>query len=114
VECATATANSGFVLSSNGALNGRQNKKAFHARFRVDVSRERRREVSALGGKSLANEKRTFSLDRTKASDAGKKGGASVPPDARTFSQDRDLASESGRKGGIATRMSQKHRDQQT
>jgi general stress protein YciG len=70
----------------------------------ASMSPERRREVSAMGGNALSNDKRTFSLDRAIASDAGKKGGASVSPDSRTFSQNRDLAAESGRKGGIAKR----------
>jgi uncharacterized protein len=33
------------------------------------------RAVSAMGGRAVPAEKRTFSRDRTKASEAGRKGG---------------------------------------
>ena len=41
----------------------------------ASMSVEKRRAIAAKGGKSVASEKRTFSRDRTLASQAGKKGG---------------------------------------
>ena len=40
------------------------------------------------------------SMDEEKQREIASKGGKSVPDEKRSFSQDRDLASEAGRKGG--------------
>jgi general stress protein YciG len=63
------------------------------------MSSERRREIAALGGKAVSNEKRGFS-NRELASKAGSLGGKATPPESRTFSQNRELAASAGRKGG--------------
>ena len=48
-------------------------------------------------------EKRGFaSMDEQKQRAIASKGGQSVPDEKRSFSQDRTLASEAGRKGGEA------------
>lgn len=43
------------------------------------------------------------SMDPEKQREIARKGGASVPADKRSFSQDRSLASNAGRKGGEAS-----------
>jgi uncharacterized protein len=49
----------------------------------------------------MANDKRGFgSMDEDKQRGIASKGGRSVPDEKRSFSQDRNLASEAGRKGG--------------
>jgi general stress protein YciG len=40
------------------------------------------------------------SMDAERQKEIAKKGGQSVPAEKRSFSQDRTLASEAGRKGG--------------
>ncbi len=40
------------------------------------------------------------SMDAEKQREIARKGGRSVPNDKRSFSQDHQLASEAGRKGG--------------
>ena len=40
------------------------------------------------------------SMDREKQREIARKGGRSVPNDKRSFSQNHQLASEAGRKGG--------------
>lgn len=40
-----------------------------------DLTPERRREISSLGGKALKPEQRSFTRNRQLASEAGKKGG---------------------------------------
>ena len=40
------------------------------------------------------------SMDREKQREIARKGGKSVPNDKRSFSQNHQLASEAGRKGG--------------
>jgi len=40
------------------------------------------------------------SMDVNKQREIARKGGESVPAEKRSFSQDRTLASEAGRKGG--------------
>ena len=67
------------------------------------MSPERRREIAALGGRSLPNSKRSFSLDPALAARAGRKGGLAVRPESRTFSLDHEFAREAGRKGGKAS-----------
>lgn len=40
------------------------------------------------------------SMDRDKQREIARKGGRSVPNDKRSFSQNHELASQAGRKGG--------------
>lgn len=61
---------------------------------------ERRREMAQRGGLAVPPEKRTYSRDKDKASEAGRKGGNNVPAERRAFSTNRELAVEAGRKGG--------------
>jgi len=72
---------------------------------------EKRREIASRGGKSVPNEKRSFSVNRDLASDAGRKGGSNVDAAKRSFSVDRDLAREAGVKGGKAERSSSETSD---
>ncbi len=44
------------------------------------------------------------SMDAEKQREIARKGGRSVPDDKRSFSQNRQLASEAGRKGGYSSR----------
>jgi len=57
-------------------------------------------EAGRKGGQNVPDEKRSFSQDRELAAEAGRKGGQNVPDEKRSFSQDRELAAEAGRKGG--------------
>lgn len=55
----------------------------------------------ARGG---STSKRGFaSMDEGRQREIASKGGRSVPAEKRSFSQDRSLASEAGRKGGQAS-----------
>ena len=63
---------------------------------------ERLREIAQRGGLSVPPEKRTYSVNRDKASEAGRKGGNNVPAERRAFATNRELAVEAGRKGGSA------------
>jgi general stress protein YciG len=64
---------------------------------------ERQREIARKGGRSVPDEKRSFSQNPELAAKAGRKGGQSVNPAKRSFSRDHTLASEAGRKGGHAS-----------
>jgi general stress protein YciG len=64
------------------------------------MDQEKQREIARAGGRSVPDEKRSFSQDHELAAEAGRKGGQSVPNEKRSFSQDRELAAEAGRKGG--------------
>ncbi|TCO15810.1 stress-induced acidophilic repeat protein [Camelimonas lactis] len=66
----------------------------------ASMDRERQREIASKGGRSVPEEKRSFSRDRGLAAAAGRKGGQNVSPEDRSFSQNRELASHAGRKGG--------------
>lgn len=66
------------------------------------MDERKQRDIASQGGRSVPNEKRSFSQDHGLAAEAGRKGGQSVPDEKRSFSQDRDLAAEAGRKGGEA------------
>jgi general stress protein YciG len=68
----------------------------------ASMSPERQREIASMGGKAVPGDKRSFSRNKSLASDAGRKGGQSVPAEKRSFAQDRSLAAEAGRKGGQA------------
>lgn len=71
------------------------------------MSPERRREIAALGGKSVPDEKWAFSLSQALAARAGKKGGAAVAANKRSFSVNYELAVAAGRKGAAASHASQ-------
>jgi general stress protein YciG len=83
-------------------------KGGFMANQRSDTSNrgfasmdeDKQRDIASKGGKSVPDEKRSFSKDPELASEAGRKGGESVPDEKRSFSQDPERASEAGRKGG--------------
>lgn len=64
------------------------------------MDKAKQREIASKGGRSVPDDKRSFSQDRTLAAAAGRKGGESVPDEKRSFSQDRGLAAAAGRKGG--------------
>ena len=64
---------------------------------------KKRREIASKGGKSVPNDKRSFSQNPELAARAGQKGGKSVQGVNRSFSKDPALASEAGRKGGQAS-----------
>jgi len=66
------------------------------------MDKAKQREIASKGGRSVPDDKRSFSQDRTLAAAAGRKGGESVPDEKRSFSQDRGLAAAAGRKGGEA------------
>lgn len=66
----------------------------------ASMDRERQKQIASKGGRSVPEEKRSFSRNRELAVAAGRKGGKNVRPEARSFSQDRALASSAGRKGG--------------
>jgi uncharacterized protein len=70
----------------------------------ASMSPEKRREIAVKGGSSVPAEKRSFSLDRSLAGDAGRKGGQSHKPESRSFSRDRELAAKAGRIGGQTVR----------
>jgi general stress protein YciG len=44
------------------------------------------------------------SMDAEKQREIARKGGRSVPNEKRSFSQNHQLASEAGRKGGLSSR----------
>ena len=67
------------------------------------MSPERQREIASLGGRSVPNSKRSFSLDHDLARRAGRLGGKAVRRETRSFSRDPILAAEAGRKGGLAS-----------
>jgi general stress protein YciG len=66
----------------------------------ASMDEEKQRKIASEGGKSVPDEKRSFSQDPELAAEAGRKGGESVPAEKRSFSQDPELAAEAGRKGG--------------
>lgn len=66
----------------------------------ASISPERRREIASMGGKSVPDEKRSFSKNRELAQAAGRKGGKAVPASKRSFFKNPALASEAGRIGG--------------
>jgi uncharacterized protein len=74
---------------------GRTSQRGFAS---MDTDRQRR--IASMGGKSVPDEKRSFSQNRTLAAEAGRKGGQSVPGAKRSFSKNRALAAQAGRKGG--------------
>ena len=77
---------------------GRTSQRGF-----ASMDTDRQRQIASMGGKSVPDEKRSFSQNRRLAAEAGRKGGQSVPDEKRSFSQHPDLAAEAGRKGGHAS-----------
>ena len=63
------------------------------------MSPERRREIASKGGRSVAPEKRAFSVNKELAINAGSKGGKKVRPEKRSFKMDPTLASRAGKAG---------------
>jgi len=61
---------------------------------------EKQRELAAMGGKAVQGSKRSFSVNRKLASEAGRKGGMAVPAHKRKFSTDRAFAARVAAKGG--------------
>ena len=54
--------------------------------------------------KKVSTSNRGFaSMDAEKQREIARKGGRSVPDEKRSFSQNRQLASEAGRKGGYSS-----------
>jgi general stress protein YciG len=64
------------------------------------LSPEKRRELASKGGKAVPASKRSFSMDKGVAKQAGQKGGNSGAPRPRNFGKDRELAREAGKLGG--------------
>lgn len=73
----------------------------------ASMDQDKQREIARKGGRSVPDEKRSFSQDRSLAAEAGRKGGQSVPDNKRSFSQDRTLAAQAGRKGGQTPKHSE-------
>jgi hypothetical protein len=71
------------------------------------MDESKQREIASKGGRSVPDDKRSFSQNRQLAQEAGRKGGQSVPDDKRSFSQNQQLAQEAGRKGGGQPRSRQ-------
>jgi general stress protein YciG len=57
------------------------------------------RDIARRGGRSVPSDKRSFSISRDLAVEAGRKGGKSVPGGKRSFAMDPTLAAEAGRRG---------------
>ncbi|MFO1117285.1 MAG: KGG domain-containing protein [Beijerinckiaceae bacterium] len=68
------------------------------------MSPDQQRQIAAMGGRAVPNEKRSFAKNRELAAAAGTKGGSAVPAEKRSFAMSTKLASKSGRKGGLAAR----------
>lgn len=77
--------------------------KKTSARGFASMDPAKQRAIAQKGGRSVPNDKRSFSQNPSLAAEAGRKGGHSVNPKKRSFSQDHALASEAGRKGGHAS-----------
>ncbi len=60
--------------------------------------------MSVKDGRTRRPARRGFgAMDKERQREIARKGGKSVPDDKRSFSQDRDLAAAAGRKGGSAS-----------
>ncbi len=53
-----------------------------------------------MDGQTSGSTRGFASMDREKQREIARKGGRSVPNDKRSFSQNHQLASDAGRKGG--------------
>jgi len=65
------------------------------------------------GGQTGSSERGFAGMDDGKQRDIAAEGGRSVPDDKRSFSKDPELASEAGRKGGEASAGSSQGGDRQ-
>ncbi len=70
----------------------------------ASMDQQKQRDIARQGGRSVPDEKRSFSRNPGLAASAGRTGGQNVPDEKRSFSQDRALAAEAGRKGGESRR----------
>jgi general stress protein YciG len=62
-----------------------------------------------LGSDSPPRSRRGFAaMDPDRRREIARKGGKSVPDEKRSFTQDRTLAAEAGRKGGRQTQSTRK------
>jgi general stress protein YciG len=61
------------------------------------------RDQGQAGGQTGSSGRGFAGMDDAKQRDIAAEGGRSVPDDKRSFSQDSELASEAGRKGGEAS-----------
>ena len=75
-------------------------KRSKKLRGFATMSPEKRREIASLGGRSVPAEKRSFSVSKELAIDAGRRGGTNVPAKKRLFFLNPELATEAGKKGG--------------
>lgn len=87
------------VCDSQTTVTGGKPPRGFAS---PNFSKERQREIASMGGKSVPQDKRSFSQDRGLAAEAGRKGGRSVKAANRSFSRNKALASAAGKKGGLA------------
>lgn len=83
-----------------------QRGKGTSTRGFASMDAAKQKEIASKGGRSVPNEKRSFSQDRHLAAAAGRKGGRNVSDENRSFSRNRELAAEAGRKGGQASQSS--------
>lgn len=74
------------------------------------MSKEKRTELAAKGGRSVKPENRSFSQNKELASEAGRKGGRLVPASKRSFTIDRKLAAQSGQVGGLRAQRNRERR----
>ena len=70
----------------------------------ASMDQQKQRDIARQGGRSVPDEKRSFSQNPQLAAAAGRTGGQNVPDAKRSFSQDRALAAQAGRKGGESRR----------
>ena len=70
----------------------------------ASMDQQKQRAIARQGGRSVPDDKRSFSRNPELAASAGRTGGQNVPDEKRSFSQDRALAAEAGRKGGESRR----------
>lgn len=83
-------------------MKPKQESKPKSRRGFAAMDPEKRRAIASKGGKSVPDEKRSFSRDSALAAKAGHKGGTSVPKAKRAFAVNPELASAAGRKGAAA------------
>jgi general stress protein YciG len=76
---------------------GEPAKPARSGRGFAAMDPERQREIARKGGRSVPDEKRSFSQNRELAAAAGRKGGQES---GGNFANDRARAAAAGRKGG--------------
>lgn len=88
----------GPQTNGNGQTETRQPEaKPRSGRGFAAMDPERQREIARKGGRSVPDEKRSFSQNRELAAAAGRKGGQES---GGNFAHDRERAAAAGRKGG--------------